>query len=189
MPAERLCGAKKHDDSGDTCKNPAGAGTDHLGWGKCKWHGGNAKMLKVAAAREEAAELVKTLRAGQPLDIDPDQALLQEVHRTAGVVQWLEDLIGELGVKDLTVMTEIGYRPRAFHEMWIKEREHLAKVAKMTLDAGVQERHVRIAEEQGALLATVIRNVLGDLSLTPEQRAQAPEIVHRHLLAISAGAG
>lgn len=182
----RKCGSKLSGDPTKTCNHPAGAGTDHLGWGKCKWHGGNSKSLKVAAAREEAAELVRVLRAGQPFIIDPDQALLGEVHRTAGVVAYLENLIGsQLNVDDIIYLTEEGYKPRAWHDVWLKERAHLAKVAKMTLEAGVQERAVKIAEEQGQLLATVIKNILGDLALTPEQRAQAPGIVHRHLTAVA----
>ena len=182
----RKCNALKSDGSGKRCSNPAGAGTDHLGWGKCKWHGGNSPALKVAAQREEAGELIRTLRAGQPMEIDPDQALLGEVHRTAGVVQFLEQLIGEqVQVQDILYITEEGYKPRAWHEMWLKERAHLAKVAKMTLEAGVQERAIKLAEEQGALLANVIKAILGDLELTPAQRAQAPEIVHRHLMAVA----
>lgn len=34
-----VCGAKKTNKEG-TCKLPAGYGTDHLGTGRCKWHGG-----------------------------------------------------------------------------------------------------------------------------------------------------
>lgn len=36
------CGRTKRDGSGDSCKRPAGWGTDHPGEGACKLHGGNA---------------------------------------------------------------------------------------------------------------------------------------------------
>jgi uncharacterized protein YjcR len=36
------CGAKKRDGSGEPCAQPAGWGTDHLGEGRCKLHGGLA---------------------------------------------------------------------------------------------------------------------------------------------------
>lgn len=36
------CGRKKRDGSGDKCGLPAGWGTDHVGEGACKLHGGNA---------------------------------------------------------------------------------------------------------------------------------------------------
>lgn len=35
-----LCGAKKRDGSGETCRQVAGWGTDHVGTGRCKLHGG-----------------------------------------------------------------------------------------------------------------------------------------------------
>lgn len=34
------CGGTKRDGSGDACSLPAGWGTDHVGEGKCKLHGG-----------------------------------------------------------------------------------------------------------------------------------------------------
>lgn len=36
-----LCFRPKKDGSGEMCENDAGFGTDHLGWGACKFHGGN----------------------------------------------------------------------------------------------------------------------------------------------------
>lgn len=36
------CGANKRDGSGDQCALPAGWGTDHVGEGNCKLHGGAA---------------------------------------------------------------------------------------------------------------------------------------------------
>lgn len=36
------CGARKRDGSDDPCGLPAGWGTDHVGDGRCKLHGGNA---------------------------------------------------------------------------------------------------------------------------------------------------
>lgn len=39
---ENTCGATKRDGSGDECGLPAGWGTDHVGEGPCKLHGGAA---------------------------------------------------------------------------------------------------------------------------------------------------
>lgn len=35
------CGARKR--NGDPCTKPAGFGTDHVGFGRCKFHGGGSK--------------------------------------------------------------------------------------------------------------------------------------------------
>lgn len=42
-----VCGAKRTNKTG-TCKLPAGYGTNHLGTGRCKWHGGCSTGPKVA---------------------------------------------------------------------------------------------------------------------------------------------
>lgn len=38
---DNVCGRKKRDGSGDMCALPAGWGTDHVGDGACKLHGGS----------------------------------------------------------------------------------------------------------------------------------------------------
>jgi hypothetical protein len=50
-------------------------------------------------------------------------------------------------------------------------------VCEAAIRAGIEERRVRLAEQQGALVADVIRKILGDLELTPEQAAKAGEVV------------
>lgn len=51
----RLCGARKRDGSGDTCKRPAGWGTEHVGFGTCKLHGGSTPASSKHAERERQA--------------------------------------------------------------------------------------------------------------------------------------
>ncbi len=65
--------------------------------------------------------------------------------------------------------------------MYQAERQHLVRAAKAAIDAGVAERQVRLAEQQGQLIAEVMRKILDDRGLTPEQQREAPSIVRRHL--------
>lgn len=181
------CGANKTDGSGDKCKMPAGFGTDHIGFGHCKYHGGSTSAHKIAAAREEARWFMS---AGQHVDIEPAQALVEEVRRAAGVVMYLEWKLQQMGDTDqidLVQLTAEGSRPRAFIQVYREERAHLARVAKLALDAGVAERQVRLAEDQGRLLAQVIRAILNDLNLDEDQQSEAPAIVRKHLMALPAG--
>lgn len=46
---DNTCGAGKRDGSGDNCSLPAGWGTDHVGEGKCKLHGGASLKGKESA--------------------------------------------------------------------------------------------------------------------------------------------
>ena len=43
------CGAKSR--NGDPCRSTAGMGTEHKGYGRCKWHGGNNTGPKTAEGR------------------------------------------------------------------------------------------------------------------------------------------
>lgn len=69
--------------------------------------------------------------------------------------------------------------------LYREERSHLARVSKLTLDAGVAQRLVAIAEDQGQMLASAIRAVLNALQLTPEQAERVPIIVPPILRAVA----
>ena len=45
----RFCGARKRQGEG-YCRRPAGWGTDHVGMGRCKLHGGATKSHRTRAA-------------------------------------------------------------------------------------------------------------------------------------------
>lgn len=184
--ANSKCGAKKTNGEG-TCSLPAGFGTDHPGYGRCKHHFGNTRALKVAAAREEFRERF----LGDEVSIEPTEAILEEIRRSAGHVRWLhsmilkmdEELDGQSADRVLLQLSEQGWGKAAWTKLYAEERAHLVKTAKMAIDAGVAERQVRLAESTGELMATVLRAILNDLGLTSEQMAKAPEIVTRHLRA------
>jgi hypothetical protein len=72
-----------------------------------------------------------------------------------------------------------------WYQLYLKEREHLAKVCSLALRAGIEERRVKLAENQGLLVADVIRRILGSLNLTPEQSNLVPVIVPRELRALA----
>jgi len=41
-PKHPICGARAKSKAGEPCRRPAGWGTDHLGTGRCKFHGGRS---------------------------------------------------------------------------------------------------------------------------------------------------
>ncbi len=87
--------------------------------------------------------------------------------------------------------------------MWVElyqaERSHLVRVAKACVDAGVAERQVRLAEEKGRQLASVLQNVLADVFdvlknaglpielLVQVQREEVPAVIRRRLLPLASG--
>jgi hypothetical protein len=136
------------------------------------------------------------------VDTTPVEALLEEVRWTAGHVAWLRAQVQELEREAVTWgitkrenhgATEspgIDTTEAAAVNIWVdlyqRERRHLVDVCKTAIAANIDERRVRLVERQGELLASVIRAVLNDLGLTPEQAARVPEVVPRQLRAVTA---
>lgn len=192
------------------CHRPSGWGTNHPGIGPCKLHGGNTPNANRSAEAESARKAVQTL--GLPVDIGPADALLQEIQRTAGHVAWLGAEIAKLEKDELTwglyeeniepdimntdsevITTRVTGRMRAdshvLYKMYRDERKHLATTCKLALDAGVNERIVRMYEQVGDVFVGIIERILDRLQLTDEQRRMVPGIVTAELTALTNGDG
>lgn len=145
----------------------------------CRMHGGNAPQVKAAAKRklERQAAEVKVARLGLPRAIDAHAALLEELHRTAGLVAWLGQQVSALERDELTWGTvrqthgahqDEGEQSKVVKQagvhvlvkLWQEERGNLVKVARACIDVGIEERRVRLEEAAGQQLASVVRAVL-----------------------------
>jgi len=199
-PDKPLCGAKRkprddEDPKGEYfCRRVAGFGTEHLGTGRCKYHGGNSPSHAIRAERDRhQADLDRAshevARLGLPLDVDPQEALLQEVHRSAGAVAYLQRIVSSLEVDELkqTTSDNVGRdweRPAVWIELYENERKLLVAASQAAIRCGVAERQVRIAERQGELIANAVRAILTDLGVLNHPRAT--EVVRRELTAAGA---
>lgn len=188
-PARGRCGARTR--AGGECAKQAGWGTpDRRTTGPCRLHGGATRSHRRAAGLAAARAAVAVY--GLPVDADPRDALLAEVHRTAGHVAWLGARVAALTPAQLVGRHDQGDEdpggpgPSPWLVLYQRERRHLREVCRDALAAGVAERQVQLAEATGARLAEVIRAILADLDLTPEQADQAPAIAARHLRAVTA---
>lgn len=199
-----LCGAKTR--AGTPCQLRAGHGTDHVGVGRCRRHGGSSPQAQVSGAVELARR--EMVAMGRPLDIQPHEALLECVRIAAGEVQYASEQIALLEPEAI-VGPVVTTRPRKLqkgaesktervHEegppalhVWIEVRhramDRLANYSRIALNAGVEERRVRLAEHQGQLLAQVIRGILTELGVA--DRPEVPSVVRRHLTVVSGQAG
>jgi len=123
-------------------------------------------MLQVASSEERVwADRVRELRETAPHKLTAVQTRISIGKDRGGTT--------ELRHVDATVAVE--------YRLWTEAQERVAKFAAAALRAGVEERRVKLAEDQGALVAQVIRGVLTDLKLNEKQAAVAPEVVTRHL--------
>lgn len=117
----------------------------------------------MAAAVEQVTTQIHTF--GSAVEIDPGHALLQEVHRSAGHVAWLNVQLEQSSPSCLADNALVG--------LYRKEREHLVRTCKAALDVGIAEREVRFAEDQGRFIATVLLAALAAAGLTGPQFAEA----------------
>lgn len=190
------CGGKKR--SGGMCTQAAGWGTPHPGTGRCKLHGGSTKTHVAAAREAEARAAVVTY--GLPVDISPTEAILEEVRWTAGHVAWLRGIVQALDPKALTwgetkraddVLLGQKATEEAAVNIWLKlyleERRHLVDVAATAVRVGIEERRVRLEEEQGALLVAGLRWFIGELGLSARKLELANELAVRMLRSLAAG--
>ncbi len=130
-------------------------------------HGGNAPQVRAAreariVAAEAALEAPKSMA-------EAGDVLLGAMNDSHALLQRLKQNIanGSVTAADLTALGE-----------WI---DRTARVSKAVVDAGVEERRVRMSEQAGALVAQVIKNVLDDLRLSPEQQQRVPVVVPQRL--------
>lgn len=188
----RKCARVKR--NGDQCGNYACTGQT-----VCPSHGGKRELARRRRAEVESELKVRRYLGKRAEGVpDPGRVLLEEVARTASIVAWLEDKVAGLasddqvgwGVTEVVDSSVEGSEGRttkmsAQMSVWVdmlqRERSHLVKACQVAIQAGLQERQVRVAEAQGALVAGVIRGILGDLLLTQAQWSLVQEVVPRHL--------
>jgi hypothetical protein len=108
---------------------------------------------------------------------------LDRIFNTGGVAALVGNTYG--AAKDVGVYVT-GEAIRGLADLEAKERERCANFASKAVAAGLGERMVRVAEQQGALIAQVIRAVLDRIDLTPAQRELAAQAVREELIAVAA---
>ena len=170
----RLCGAKKK--NGDPCRAFAGQGTSHPGVGRCKFHFGNSANHEKHAVVHEARARMAEVGFGEAYEVDPATALLGVLHLSAGHLNFVRAELAEVEDKR-------SLEGQVLLRLWDEERDRIARISKMALDAGVAERQVRIAEMWGEQLANLLRAVFDDerLALTAAQRSRLPDVLRQHL--------
>lgn len=195
-PLEKKCTANRSAGAGP-CNNYRVKGTS-----VCRKHGGAAPQVKRAAqvklAREQVQKAVITY--GLAVDVSPTQALLDEVRWTAGHVAWLRVQVQALEQsaigwnlaqredKNAVEFTGSDFTyaavPHVLIDLYQRERKHLVDVCKAAISAGIEERHLQMAERQGEVLAVGLHKVFDALSLTIDQRSMLPDLVPKMLTEI-----
>jgi hypothetical protein len=186
-----LCGHDKgHDAEGihiGYCRNTAGMRTPHFGIGSCWSHGGTSPSHVAKAERETAAAALRTY--GLPREIDPVSALFEEVHRTAGAVAWLGEIVALIDPENLVwgvtqetdsqsgefpgLDTVRQAKPVVWLELYRLERKHLVDVCKTVVSLQLEDRRDRAGRQQAAQMFLLMEAMLTDSSAALSASQQA----------------
>jgi hypothetical protein len=167
---QQFCGAKKR--SGGTCRRQPGWGTNHLGIGACKQHGGSTPNHELSAARAQAQGFMAA-HLDLP-EVDPLQAMLYTVRRTSQIAMYCRLRVGAVEQDEQVRDGQVHIWAR----LEVEALRELNRFSKAAVDAGVAERLVRVAERDGERLAMAFSDalaVMGD-AVTPELRAKAVRV-------------
>lgn len=164
---EGRCNGKLSKGKPGKCTQKAGWGTPHVGEGRCKLHGGSTKThVKAALVKTAKAEAAKY---GTPIEMGPAESLLAELARTHGWIAFFESQVGELRASDLVwgkSRHKIGgedrgstheAKPSIWFQLLQEQRKHLVAVIDSCTRSGVAEHMMRLAEDQGRMVAGVIQ--------------------------------
>ncbi|HEY3718296.1 MAG TPA: hypothetical protein VGL39_27550 [Jatrophihabitantaceae bacterium] len=186
-----------HNRRGGPC-----GGHPSAGFRVCRLHGAESPNAKAGAEKRlaEAQAVALAARWAIPVDANPVETILDQIKWSAGHVAFYRTQVDALNTKDMVWGQtkekqggeDWGATYEAQQSAWLvlynQERERLVKFCSEAIRAGIEERRVRLAEQQGALVAEAIRAILGELHLTAEQQALVPEVVPRHLRLLAGGA-
>lgn len=190
------CWGSSRRNDGRQCRNDPLPGST-----KCRMHIGNKKARANAAVRAELSRW-----SLGTADIDPAETLLRLLSQSRARVEMyaarLETQVVEHGgdivaamvadsyvVSDSGALQKVGEYIRGLAQLEADERDRCAQFARLAIAAGLAERQVRVAEQQGAMIASLLRAVLSDptLQLTDAQRAVVPAVMRQHLSLAPAG--
>jgi hypothetical protein len=171
-----LCGAKKK--NGERCRAFAGQHTDHLGTGRCKYHGGSTPSHKTHAVKVEAEQRMATL--GGPINVTPAAALMGMLRSTAGSVSWLD--------AEVKAQTDLeSPEAKSLVRLWSDERDRLTRIAAACLSNGIGKAEVEMAEAQTEALAKAINAAMSHVGgLSHDQKRQFGQALRRELAGLSA---
>lgn len=159
----------------------------------CKAHGGLAPQVKAKAQKrykqqQQQAKAAKALaRLGEPQHIDPTTALLDLIRFKAGEVAWYRHKISELGTDHELIWgtqkhtetsstmgpsetTTTGPQAHMWLQLMHKAEDQLARFSTEALRAGIEERRIRLEEQQAEVLAHFAQELMATLHY-PDQDA------------------
>ena len=181
------CGAQKRQGApGDKCTLVAGFGTDHVGYGSCKFHGGNTRNQR-AAARAEMAD-TEARRVLATLDVTPVADPFAALSRHAGqVLAWQEaisHIVNQLGDRVRYEGAAGSEQLRAEIALYERAMDRTGQILGMIAKLNIEDRMARVTERQADALVSAIEAALAAAGVTGPAADDARKAAARHLRAV-----
>jgi hypothetical protein len=151
----------------------------------CSKHGMNSGAKRNAAVRVAAEKIARTMAERKEKHYRPDEhpiaALLDQAREAAALTRTLAEMVGEYRDTghDDTLQAALGLYERIGRLS--------AQVNKMVLDANLDERMVRIHEQETEAVAVAAETAIRELHLPPDQYAAFRAVFGRELHAYAEG--
>ena len=157
-PDKERCGAKA---TKGPCKRVAGAGTDHLGAGRCSRHGGSTithrQGAKAELVRREASKILRA--EGYEPDFDPVEELLSLGAEVVALKNILRGKVAEL--KGWTHESDLGVEDvNALVAIYERALDRTERVSTSMLKLGLKDRKTKLEETQSRLFANAFMEAL-----------------------------
>jgi len=177
------CGAKRRQGDGAECKLRAGQGTDHLGVGRCKYHGGSTRNQRKAVEAQVIEAKARTMfgRAfddtpvGNPLDVFAE--LAGTVRGWMRTMQALVEDLGRPGYSSETTGEQIRAEVQLFERAMDRANTVLSTYAKLNID----DRLARISEAQAFTVLQAIESALAAAGVTGSRAIEAKQAAAKRL--------
>lgn len=164
---------QQREDGRVTCTRPAGWGTEHVGIGRCKLHGGATRNHTTSARNRQARALLGTLGVAADVSKLPVVKVHAELQlsmaKQLAAVRWLEEQVGALEPEEVAASPW----PKLLAEHRRDADRLLVECARL----GIELAAVRLEEEQGRILVGFIEGLLRELGQLVERRTGRPAVL------------
>lgn len=180
------CGGKTR--AGNNCPLKAGQGTDHVGVGRCKHHGGATRSHRQAATRILTEQRITTM-FGKDYDTtpitDPLAAFAALAGQVTGWMRTMESLVAELN-RPGYASEMAGEQVRAEVQLFERSMDRCERVLGTYAKLNIDERMAAIEAAKAAMVMTALEAGLAAIGVTGARAIDAKKAAAARLRTIEA---
>jgi hypothetical protein len=122
-----------------------------------------------------------------PISVTPGQAIQAVLNTAAGQFAYATAMVGGLSEAQMFEEAIGGAVPNRWVRLQLNIMDRLAKYTRAAADMGINERQMKLAEVQTAMMGKLLEAVMDKLDLTPKQRKQVGPAIREALPMLAAG--